>query len=102
MREENVIKGRELIEKEIKAQEFDLKEVLTPENIKRVIEKLNYTHEEDLYAAVGVGGITAQQIVNRLAEKMRKEREQEEALEKIAKEMAKPPQNKTYRIRCCC
>lgn len=91
LREENVIKGRELIEKEIKAQEFDLKEVLTPENIKRVIEKLNYTHEEDVYAAVGVGGITAQQIVNRLAEKMRKEREQEEVLEKIAKEMAKPP-----------
>ena len=94
LREENVIKGRELIEKEIKAQEFDLKEVLTPENIKRVIEKLNYTHEEDVYAAVGVGGITAQQIVNRLAEKMRKEREQEEVLEKIAKEMAKPPKTK--------
>ena len=94
LREENVIKGRELIEKEIKAQEFDLKEVLTPENIKRVIEKLNYTHEEDVYAAVGVGGITAQQIVNRLAGKMRKEREQEEVLEKIAKEMAKPPKTK--------
>ena len=98
LREENVIKGRELIEKEIKAQEFDLKEVLTPENIKRVIEKLNYTHEEDVYAAVGVGGITAQQIVNRLAEKMRKEREQEEVLEKIAKEMAKPPKT-TPKIR---
>ena len=68
--------------------------MLTPENIKRVIEKLNYTHEEDVYAAVGVGGITAQQIVNRLAEKMRKEREQEEVLEKIAKEMAKPPKTK--------
>lgn len=71
-----------MVEKEIKAQEFDHKDVLTPENIKRVIEKFNYTHEEDLYAAVGVGGITAQQIVNRLAEKMRKEREHEEALEK--------------------
>ena len=33
--------------------------------------------------AVGVNGITAQQVVNRLAEKRRKEREQEEALEKI-------------------
>ena len=27
-----------------------MKEVLTPENIKRVIEKFNYTHEDDLYA----------------------------------------------------
>ena len=96
LREENVEKGRELVEKEIKLQEFDLKDVLTSENIKRVIEKYNYTHEEDLYAAVAVGGITPQQIVNRLAEKMRKEREQEEALEKIVKEMNKPqPRQKT-------
>ena len=87
VREESVVKGKELVEKEIKAQEFDAKVVMTPENIKRVIEKYNYTHEDDLYAAVGVGGITAQQIVNRLAEKMRKEREQEEALEKIVKNM---------------
>ncbi|MGM9950998.1 MAG: RelA/SpoT family protein [Lysinibacillus sp.] len=94
LREENVEKGREMVEKEIKAQEFDIKDVLTPENIKRVIEKFNYTHEEDLYAAVGVGGITAQQIVNRLAEKMRKEREHEEALEKITREMAKPVHTK--------
>ena len=94
MREENIEKGRELIEKEIKAQEFDAKVVLTPENFKRVIEKYNYTHEDDLYAAVGVGGITPQQIVNRLAEKMRKEREQEEALEKIVKEMNNPQTRK--------
>lgn len=87
VREESVVKGKELVDKEIKAQEFDAKVVLTSENIKRVIEKFNYTHEDDLYAAVGVGGITAQQIVNRLAEKMRKEREQEEALEKIVKNM---------------
>ncbi|MEG0471248.1 MAG: ACT domain-containing protein, partial [Solibacillus sp.] len=94
VREESVVKGKEMVEKEIKAQEFDMKEVLTTENIKRVIEKFNYTHEDDLYAAVGVGGITAQQIVNRLAEKMRKEREQEEALEKIVKSMNNPAPKK--------
>ncbi|HWK24337.1 MAG TPA: bifunctional (p)ppGpp synthetase/guanosine-3',5'-bis(diphosphate) 3'-pyrophosphohydrolase [Ureibacillus sp.] len=87
LREENVEKGKDLIDKEIKSQDFDAKEVLSTDNIKRVLEKLNYTNEEDLYAAVGVGGITAQQIVNRLAEKKRKEREQEEAFEKIVKEM---------------
>lgn len=97
LREENIIKGRELIEKEIKAQEFDVKEILSEENIQRVLDKLNFTNEEDLYAAVGVGGITPQQLVNRLAEKKRREREQEEALEKIQKEMqnaAKQKKNK--------
>ncbi|MEC1178309.1 bifunctional (p)ppGpp synthetase/guanosine-3',5'-bis(diphosphate) 3'-pyrophosphohydrolase [Metasolibacillus meyeri] len=95
LREDSVNKGKELIEKEIKSQEFVLKDVVTPENMKRVIEKFNYTHEDDIYAAVGVGGITAQQIVNRLAEKMRKEREQEEALEKIVKEMQNPKPKRT-------
>lgn len=90
VRDDNVHKGHEMIEKEIKAQEFDIKEVLTNENIKRVCEKFNFTSEEDLYAAVGFNGITAQQVVNRLAEKMRKIRDQEEALEKITKEMHTP------------
>ncbi|KGR88212.1 (p)ppGpp synthetase [Ureibacillus massiliensis 4400831 = CIP 108448 = CCUG 49529] len=94
LREENVLKGKELVEKEIKAQDFDVKEVLSSENIKRVLDKLNFTNEEDLYAAVGVGGITAQQLVNRLAEKKRREREQEEALEKIVKEMQNPTTKK--------
>ena len=72
-----------MIEKEIRAQGFDVKETMSADNLKRVCEKFNYTNEEDLYAAVGVNGITAQQVANRLAEKRRKEREQEEALEKI-------------------
>lgn len=90
VRDDNVHKGHEMIEKEIKAQEFDIKEVLTNENIKRVCEKFNFTSEEDMYAAVGFNGITAQQVVNRLAEKMRKIRDHEEALEKITKEMHTP------------
>lgn len=87
LREDNVLKGRELIEKEIKLQDFPIKEVLTNENIKRVCEKFNFAGEDDMYAAVGFNGITAQQVVNRLAEKMRKKREQEEAIEKITVEM---------------
>ncbi|MGM0897164.1 MAG: RelA/SpoT family protein [Bacillota bacterium] len=87
VREDNVHKGRDLVEKEIKAQEFTNKEVLTAENIKRVIEKYNFASEDDMYAAVGFNGITAQQVVNRLAERQRKKREQEEAIEKITVEM---------------
>ncbi|WP_281864352.1 RelA/SpoT family protein [Planomicrobium okeanokoites] len=87
LREDNVQKGKEMIEREIKAQEFVPKDILTNENIKRVCEKFNFAGEDDMYAAVGFTGITAQQVVNRLAEKERKKREQEEALEKITVEM---------------
>lgn len=94
LREDNIVKGKEMVQQELKSQEWDAKEIFTPDNIKRVYEKFNYTHEDDMYASVGVGAITAQQVINRLAEKQRKEREQEEALEKIQKEMKNPQQQK--------
>ncbi|SIT82834.1 RelA/SpoT family protein [Edaphobacillus lindanitolerans] len=94
LRDENIIKGREMIEQELKSRGLDKKEVLTDENIRRVCEKFNFASEEDMHAAVGFNGITAQQIVNRLTDKLRKEKEAEERLEKITQEMAAPQPKK--------
>jgi len=91
VRDDNVVKGRELIEREVKAQDFEVKEVLTKENIDRVCDKLNFTSEEDMCAAVGFNGITAEQVVNRLSEKMRKERDQEKTIKKIVSDMKSVP-----------
>lgn len=77
-KEENVEKGREQVEREIRNMEFDLKEILTPENLKRVAEKFNFASEEDMYAAVGYNGVTALQVANRLTEKWRKKRDLEQ------------------------
>jgi guanosine-3',5'-bis(diphosphate) 3'-pyrophosphohydrolase len=79
-KDENVEKGRELVEKEIKALDFELKEVFTGENVKRTTEKFNFPQEDDMYAAVGYNGITAIQVANKLTEKLRKLRDQEELL----------------------
>ena len=75
LRAENVVKGRDAIEKEIKAQEFLVKEVLSSQNIERVCEKFNFASEEDMCAAVGFNGITAEQVVNRLTEVVKKRAE---------------------------
>ena len=76
-REENVEKGREMVEKEIKNLDFDVKEIMIAENLQRVSEKFNFSNEEDMYAAVGYNGVTAIQVANRLTEKLRKKRDQE-------------------------
>jgi guanosine-3',5'-bis(diphosphate) 3'-pyrophosphohydrolase len=90
-REENIEKGKELIEKELKGLEYDIKEVLTSENLKRVAEKFNFANEEDMYAAVGYNGITAAQIVTRLTDKFRKKRElEEQSLDTAMTEVRKP------------
>ncbi|WP_223702861.1 RelA/SpoT family protein [Sutcliffiella deserti] len=88
-REENVEKGRDLVEKEIKAMDFDLKEVLTSENINRVAEKFNFMNEEDMFAAVGYSGITALQVVNRLTEKLRRKRDLEQQVTDITENAEK-------------
>ncbi|MDF1506839.1 bifunctional (p)ppGpp synthetase/guanosine-3',5'-bis(diphosphate) 3'-pyrophosphohydrolase [Robertmurraya sp. DFI.2.37] len=95
-KEENVEKGRELVEKEIRNMEFELKEILTPENIKRVAEKFNFFSEEDMYAAVGYNGITALQVANRLTEKWRKQRdlEQETTIASAVNELKSFPTKK--------
>src|SRR3954454_17254893 len=77
-RDENIEKGREQLEKEIRLMEFDLKEVLTSDNVKKVAEKFNFLNEEDMYAAVGYNGVTALQVANRLTEKWRKKRDKEQ------------------------
>jgi len=95
-REENIEKGREAVEKEIRLMEFDLKEILAPDNVKRVVEKFNFTGEEDMYAAVGYNGITALQVANRLTEKWRKKRDQEQIADvaKAVSELKTLPQKK--------
>ncbi|MEC1720296.1 bifunctional (p)ppGpp synthetase/guanosine-3',5'-bis(diphosphate) 3'-pyrophosphohydrolase [Schinkia azotoformans] len=96
-REENVVKGKELVEKEILKHDFELKEVLTAENLNRVAEKFNFTNEEDMYAAVGYNGITAAQIATRLTEKLRRRKDQvqlEESLLKAVSEVKSIPHKK--------
>ena len=75
---ENVDKGRELVEKEIRNMDFEIKEILTADNVKRVAEKYNFSSDEDMYAAVGYNGVTALQVANRLTEKWRKKRDKEQ------------------------
>lgn len=76
-REENVAKGQQMVEAEIKARGFDIKEAMTEANLKEAAARFNFQGHEDMFAAVGYGGITASQIVTRLIDKLRKEREEQ-------------------------
>ncbi|MEW9667249.1 bifunctional (p)ppGpp synthetase/guanosine-3',5'-bis(diphosphate) 3'-pyrophosphohydrolase [Ammoniphilus sp. 3BR4] len=87
-REENVLKGREMVESELKKQGFELKEALTAENIAEAFHKFNFNNEEDMYAAIGYGGLTPAQLVTRLTEKIRKVRE-EKSIPEFKQDFAK-------------
>lgn len=92
-RDENIIKGKEQVYKEIRALNLEPKEVLTQENIKRVNDKFNFSTEEDLYAAVGYQGITASLVTTRLTDKIRKTKEKEQGLEQTIEDVVKPEES---------
>ncbi|MCR8978830.1 RelA/SpoT family protein [Brevibacillus laterosporus] len=77
-REENVAKGLSMIEAEVKTRGFDLKETMTAENVKEAAAKFNFQSDEDMYSAVGYGGLTSAQVANRLTEKIRRDREEQQ------------------------
>lgn len=97
-REENVTKGKEAIEREIRALNIQPKEVLNQENLQRVYDKFSFTNEEDLYAAVGYHGITAALVATRLTDHIRQEREKEEKVNKILSDVSSDkPKKRTHR-----
>ncbi|HLR08304.1 MAG TPA: bifunctional (p)ppGpp synthetase/guanosine-3',5'-bis(diphosphate) 3'-pyrophosphohydrolase [Bacillota bacterium] len=93
-REENIIKGKEWVEKEIRALNIDPKEALTEENLQRVYEKFNFSSADDMYAAVGYQGITAALIATRLTDKIRKRREKEQDLSESIEEIKSDVEDK--------
>src|SRR5690625_416984 len=86
-REENISKGKELVEKEVQSYNLELKDVLTPENLKNVLERFNFMNEDDMYAAVGYQGITAASIATKLTENIRRKRLKNQELSTTLEEL---------------
>ncbi|SFA69279.1 GTP pyrophosphokinase [Lentibacillus halodurans] len=98
-RDENISKGKEAVDKEIRALGIEPKEVLTQDNLNRVFEKFNFSNEEDMYAAVGYQGITAALIATRLTDKVRQARQKEQNLEDTIEEVKNDTNTVTKKVQ---
>ena len=67
-KDSNIIKGKEMLEKEIKKLGYKSSDILKEEWIKNVSNKLSINSIEDLYASLGYGNITLHQVIGRLKE----------------------------------
>lgn len=67
-REENIVKGKELLEKETKKQGYNFGEFAKGEILETTLKRYNMNSIDDLYAAVGVGAVTQSNVVLKLKE----------------------------------
>ncbi len=83
-KEENILKGKEFLEKDAKKKNYVLSELLTPRNKEIVLNKYGFTDWDLLCAAVGHGGLKEAQVINRLIEEVSREKNNGEI--KLAKQ----------------
>jgi len=85
-REENTIKGKEMVEKELKRIGMSFSELFKTEWLDKTLEKYKYSTLDDCYAAIGFGAISPVKIITRLLEeykKVNKELELEQKIEEL-------------------
>ncbi len=94
-RTENIEKGKDAIEKEVKKLGIKYSDIVKPEWLELAMERYKFSTVEDLYASIGFGGISVNKLMARLLDEYRKEHEDEDFEEKI-EELAKskPTNNK--------
>ena len=71
-REENVIHGRTSFEAEMKRMGLPMSALTEPELEAHLLKKLSFGNWDDLYAAIGYGGLTATKAVGRVREDVMK------------------------------
>ena len=88
MKEENIKKGKEMLENEAKRRGYNLHMLLQPKWLDIIMQRYNISSLDDMYASVGYGGFTTNQILFKLIDFYR----QEEATPTPEKQMseAKP------------
>lgn len=96
-REENVAKGKDMLERELKRLGLEPSAWLHDDKLQEAAAKFAFNDIEDMMSAIGFGGITAAQICTKLTEKMRKEAELASQLELTSevKEIKSPGNRKS-------
>ena len=90
-KEENIVNGRSAFEAELKHCGLTMKDVTDPELLPTLLKKVAYPNLDDMYAAIGYGGFTAQKAVSRMQgeiNRVLRQRQQEQQLLEAA--AAKP------------
>ena len=71
-REENIVLGREMLDHEIKKTGYTVAQLMIPDALEHILRKNSFQNMDDLYCAIGFGGIAASKVVVKLREEYKR------------------------------
>ena len=73
LKDENIATGKQMLDAEAKRQGHHLSTLQKTEYLEPILRKFSFADLEDLYAAVGSGGITSNQVITRLVDEIKQQ-----------------------------
>ena len=69
-RDENIVHGKAAFESELRRAMISMSDITADDVLPRVLKRLSFPSLEEVYAAIGYGGISAQKTVNRIKDEL--------------------------------
>ena len=73
IKEENIARGKDMLDKEAKRRGYILSEIMSQAVIIQILQKQSLTEEDDMYAAIGYGGISTNVVLSRLIDNFKQQ-----------------------------
>lgn len=102
-REENIARGKEMFEAELRNKGLRMDDITGEDILPQLLKKVSYTSLDEMYAAIGYGGMAATRAVNRIKDELARQQhavdkrtvldkvtEAAERREQMAKKVGKP------------
>lgn len=98
LKDENIIRGKDMISSYCKSKNIILSDLLKPEFMKKCMLKYGFRDWDSVYAAIGHGGLKEGQVINKLQEEYTKKNKKEVTDQKILEAVAEVKENKPAAI----
>lgn len=90
-RDENIERGKDMLEREAKRRGYALADIMTHDMMLRFLQRHGLDTEEDLYAEIGYGGLTTNQVMSKIIETFKKETPAPQSIEAIVQKPEQKP-----------
>ena len=98
-KEENIIRGKDMLNRYFKAKEIILSNLLKPEFMEKVIRKYGFKDWDAVNAAVGHGGLKEGQVINKLLEEYQKKQRKEMTDKQLLTQMTEMKQKPSAAVQ---